>query len=173
MSAIDLTRSQQAILCALVDLYQAKETKAVKGRMIGETIGRNPGSIRNQMQSLKDLRLVEGIAGPEGGYRPTELAWAVLGLSSREPDEEIPVFQNGERVPRVSVEDVVFPAVHHPDLCRAELRVRGSLRQFHPNHTIRTGPTPLAGLVIVGTIVDVDEPDGILIADIDRLLTSG
>ena len=70
MSTIELTSSQKTILRALVDLYTQEET-AIKGEEIAEEVDRNPGTIRNQMQSLKALQLVEGVPGPKGGYKPT------------------------------------------------------------------------------------------------------
>ncbi|MFB6126950.1 MAG: TrmB family transcriptional regulator, partial [Halolamina sp.] len=59
MSSIELTTSQKKILRALINLHRDSES-AVKGEDIAEEVGRNPGTIRNQMQSLKALQLVEG-----------------------------------------------------------------------------------------------------------------
>ena len=70
MSSIELTASQRTILRALVNLHGEAES-AVKGEAIAEEVGRNPGTIRNQMQSLKALQLVEGVPGPKGGYKPS------------------------------------------------------------------------------------------------------
>jgi predicted transcriptional regulator len=70
MSSIELSPSQRQILSALVNLHGEHE-QAVKGEQIAEEVDRNPGTIRNQMQSLKALQLVEGVPGPKGGYKPT------------------------------------------------------------------------------------------------------
>ncbi len=66
-----LTAVQREVLLALVDLYYKSQGDAVKGEGIANVINKNPGTIRNQMQSLRSLGLVEGVPGPNGGYRPT------------------------------------------------------------------------------------------------------
>ena len=66
MSSIELTSSQKTILTALINLHRESED-AVKGEDIAAEVDRNPGTIRNQMQSLKALQLVEGVPGPKGG----------------------------------------------------------------------------------------------------------
>ena len=62
---MDLTTVQRDILTALINIHRV-EGRAVKGEEIAELIDRNPGTIRNQMQSLKALNLVEGVPGPKG-----------------------------------------------------------------------------------------------------------
>ena len=56
MSSIELTPSQKTILQELINLFRESES-AVKGEDIAEQVDRNPGTIRNQMQSLKALQL--------------------------------------------------------------------------------------------------------------------
>jgi predicted transcriptional regulator len=65
---MDLTQVQRDILTALINIHRG-EGRAVKGEEIAELIDRNPGTIRNQMQSLRALNLVEGVPGPKGGYK--------------------------------------------------------------------------------------------------------
>ncbi len=69
MVSIDLNNSQRTMLTTLVNRYQ-QTGEAVTGETIAEEIDRNPGTVRNQMQSLTSLGLVEGIPGPTGGYKP-------------------------------------------------------------------------------------------------------
>ena len=66
-----LTSVQKEILQTLINLYQSSDGKSIKGEDIAEVMGRNPGTIRNQMQSLRSLGLVKGVPGPRGGYKPT------------------------------------------------------------------------------------------------------
>ena len=40
---------------------------SIKGEEIADIMNRNPGTIRNQMQSLRSLGLVKGVPGPRGG----------------------------------------------------------------------------------------------------------
>ena len=68
---MDLTPVQRDILTALINIYRV-EGRAVKGEEIAELIDRNPGTIRNQMQSLKALNLVEGVPGPRGATGPQD-----------------------------------------------------------------------------------------------------
>src|SRR6056297_1181826 len=89
MSSIELTSSQKTVLRALVDRYTQEET-AVKGEAIAEEVDRNPGTIRNQMQSLKALQLVEGVPGPKGGYKPTVDAYEALEIQQLDTAAEVP-----------------------------------------------------------------------------------
>lgn len=168
MSSIELTPSQKTILNALVNLHRVEED-AVKGEDIAEEVDRNPGTIRNQMQSLKALQLVEGVPGPKGGYRPTAAAYEALGLEEMDQPAQIPVYRNDELVGDANVEEIGLTSVYHPDLCRAEIHVRGSVRDFHEGDTLRVGPTPLSKLVISGTIEGKDDTQGILVLEIEGM----
>ena len=55
-----LTSVQKEILQTLINLYQSSNGKSIKGEDIAEVMARNPGTIRNQMQSLRSLGLVKG-----------------------------------------------------------------------------------------------------------------
>ncbi|NOQ47877.1 MAG: HTH domain-containing protein, partial [Methanococcoides sp.] len=57
---MELTPIQKEIIIELINL-QRQKASAVKGEEIAELIDRNPGTVRNQMQSLKMLGLVEGV----------------------------------------------------------------------------------------------------------------
>ena len=54
MPSIELTSAQKSILTALIHLYEEQED-AVKGESIADEVNRNPGTIGNQIQSLKAL----------------------------------------------------------------------------------------------------------------------
>ena len=168
MSSIELTPSQKTILTALVNLFRKSED-AVKGETIAEAVDRNPGTIRNQMQSLKALQLVEGVPGPKGGYKPTATAFEVLDLEEIDQPAEVPLFLNGERVEVANVEEIDLTSVHHPDLCRAEIVVRGSVRDYHDGDSVTVGPTPLSKLVVHGTVDGKDDTANILILRIDDM----
>ena len=169
MSSIELTSSQKTILRALVDLYTQRE-EAVKGEDIAEEVNRNPGTIRNQMQSLKALQLVEGVPGPKGGYKPTVNAYEALEVQQLESAAEVSVVREGENVPDANVQEIDLSSVHHPDLCRAEIHLRGSVRDFHEGDKVKVGPTPLSKLVIEGTLDGKDDTNNILILKIDTMI---
>jgi hypothetical protein len=56
---MDLSLIQKDILITLITLYH-QHSRPIKGEDIAEVIQRNPGTIRNQMQALKALELVDG-----------------------------------------------------------------------------------------------------------------
>jgi predicted transcriptional regulator len=168
MSSIELTSSQKTILTALINL-QRESDDAVKGEDIAEEVDRNPGTIRNQMQSLKALQLVEGVPGPKGGYKATANAYEALDVDQMDEPAKVPLFHNGEPVTAANVGEIDLSSVHHPDLCRAEIHVQGSVRAFAEGDTVRVGPTPLSKLVIDGTVDGKDDTDNILILRIDDM----
>ncbi|WP_142857155.1 Rrf2 family transcriptional regulator [Salinigranum halophilum] len=168
MSSIELTSSQKTILTALINLYRESES-AVKGEDIAEEVNRNPGTIRNQMQSLKALQLVEGVPGPKGGYKPTANAYEALDVDQMDEPASVPLFHNDEQVEGVNVDGIDLSSVHHPELCRAEIHVQGSVRDFHEGDDVQVGPTPLSKLVIRGTVDGKDDTNNILILRIDGM----
>jgi len=168
MSSIELTSSQKTILTALINLHRETED-AVKGEDIADEVDRNPGTIRNQMQSLKALQLVEGVPGPKGGYKPTANAYEALDVDQMDEPAAVPLLHNGEPVDTANVGEIDLSSVHHPDLCRAEIHVQGSVREFHEGDKVRVGPTPLSKLVVDGTVDGKDDTDNILILRIDDM----
>ncbi|PSQ35887.1 TrmB family transcriptional regulator [Halobacteriales archaeon QS_9_70_65] len=150
MSSIELTPSQKTILQELINLFRESES-AVKGEDIAEQVDRNPGTIRNQMQSLKALQLVEGVPGPKGGYKPTANAYDALQIQEMDQPADVPLRHDGEAV------------------CRAEIRLQGSIADFEEGDDISVGPTPLSRLLIEGTLEGKDDTGNSLILTIDEM----
>jgi len=169
MSSIELTSSQKTILTALINLYRERED-AVKGEDIAEEVDRNPGTIRNQMQSLKALQLVEGVPGPKGGYKPTANAYEALDIETMDEPASVPLFHDGEPVEGANVVEIDLSSVHHPELCRAEIHLQGSVRDFHEDDVVKVGPTPLSKLTIEGTVDGKDDTANILILRIKNMV---
>jgi len=169
MSSIELTPSQKTILTALTNLHRETED-AVKGEDIAEEVDRNPGTIRNQMQSLKALQLVEGVPGPKGGYKPTADAYEALEVDRMDDPAAVPLEHDGEEISNATVESIDLSSVHHPELCRAEVHLQGSIKDFHEDDEVVVGPTPLSKLKIEGTLDAKDDTDGILILEIDEMI---
>ena len=167
MSSIELTDSQRKILNELVNIYRQTED-AVKGETIADAVGRNPGTIRNQMQSLKALQLVEGVPGPKGGYKPTATAFEALDLQNLDEPAATPLFHEGEHLD-VNVQEIDLTSVHHPEQCRAEVKIQGSVRDFHEGDEVVVGPTPLSRLRIAGHVDGKDETSSVLILKIDDM----
>ena len=168
MSSIELTDSQKKILQELVDLYRESES-AVKGEAIAEMVDRNPGTIRNQMQSLKALQLVEGVPGPKGGYKPTADAYNALDIQEMDEPESVPLSHNGEPLDSINVQEINLISVHHPEKCRAEIHIQGSVRDFHEGDSVTVGPTPKSSLVITGRIDGTVDTDNTLILDTENM----
>jgi len=168
MSSIELTPSQKNILQELVNLYKESES-AVKGEDIADKVDRNPGTIRNQMQSLKALQLVEGVPGPKGGYKPTANAYDALQIQDMDDAARVPLRLNGELLEDANVEEIDLTSVHHPEKCRAELQLQGSIADFHEGDSVTVGPTPLSKLQIIGTLAGKDDTSNKLILTIDDM----
>jgi predicted transcriptional regulator len=168
MSSIELTPSQKSILQELINLYKESES-AVKGEDIADEVDRNPGTIRNQMQSLKALQLVEGVPGPKGGYKPTATAYDALQIEQMEQAADVPLYHEGELVPGANVEQIDLTSVHHPEECRAQIKLRGSISKFSEDDSVTVGPTPLSKLQIVGSLEGKDDTNNSLILTIDDM----
>jgi len=168
MSSIELTPSQKTILQELINLHKESES-AVKGEDIAEEVDRNPGTIRNQMQSLKALQLVEGVPGPKGGYKPTAMAYDALQIQNMDQAADVPLYHEGELVGAANVEQIDLTSVHHPENCRAKIKLRGSISDFHKEDSIIVGPTPLSKLRIDGTLEGKDDTSNALILRIDDM----
>jgi predicted transcriptional regulator len=172
MSSIELTPSQRTILTALINLHREQED-SIKGEDIAGEVDRNPGTIRNQMQSLKALQLVEGVPGPKGGYKPTARAYEALDLQRMEEPARVPLAHDGEPVEDANVDEINLTSVHHPELCRAQIHLQGSLRDFHEGDSVTVGPTPLSKLVVRGTVDGKDDTNNTLMLKIDGMEAPG
>lgn len=160
-----LTSVQKEILQTLINLYQASGGKSIKGEDIAEVMNRNPGTIRNQMQSLRSLGLVKGVPGPRGGYKPTLEAYHSLNISISDKEIKVPIYKNDERLDDISVAKIEFTSVPQPGECEAAIKVLGSIKELNLGDTIRIGPTPVNNLGIMGVIVGRDDMDNILLVD--------
>lgn len=167
---VELTVIQREILAALINLFREKG-RAIKGEEISERIDRNPGTVRNQMQSLKALGLVEGVPGPKGGYKATSSAYQALNLSPMDKEAEVAIFRNGERVLNTNVADIDLNTVRHPDMCRASIKILGDIRNFDVGDSIQIGPTPVNKMIIRGDVVGRDDISGIVLLSITEIIS--
>ncbi|MBC7110201.1 MAG: CBS domain-containing protein [Archaeoglobi archaeon] len=167
---MELSVIQREILLALIKLYREKNT-AIRGEEIAELIDRNPGTIRNQMQALKALGLVEGVPGPKGGYRPTIQAYDALAIEKVEAEAEIPVMKNGERLEGKTVADIDFVSLQHPELCKANIRIIGGVKEFQPGDIIQIGPTPVNKFVIRGEVIGRDDTSDVLLINVSEMIS--
>jgi len=153
---MDLSLIQRDILITLITLYH-QHSHSIKGEEIADRIQRNPGTVRNQMQALKAIGLVDGVPGPKGGYIPTALAYKELNLNSSGDETDVPISRNGEVVQCTTVQEIDFTTLCHPDICHAVIKLFGSTRLFDIGDKITIGPTPVNKLLIRGEVFGKDE----------------
>ena len=153
---MDLSLIQKDILITLITLYH-QQSHSIKGEDIAEMIQRNPGTVRNQMQALKAIGLVDGVPGPKGGYIPTALAYAELNLNVSGGDYDVRISRNGEPVSGANVQEIDFTTLCHPDICHAVIKLVGSAKLFEIGDQITIGPTPVNKLMIRGEVFGRDE----------------
>lgn len=165
---MDLSLIQKDILITLISLYH-QHSHPIKGDDIAGIIKRNPGTVRNQMQALKALGLVDGIPGPKGGYHPTALAYKELNIKPTDDAAEVSIARNGIPIPGVRVTEIDFTTLCHPDLCHSLIKIVGSVRHFTIGEEITIGPTPVNKLMIRGEVFGRDEIQGALLISIQEM----
>ncbi|HOK57981.1 MAG TPA: CBS domain-containing protein [Methanothrix sp.] len=167
---MELTPVQRDILTALINIHR-REGRAVKGEEIAELIDRNPGTIRNQMQSLKALNLVEGVPGPKGGYKATGAAYEVLCLDNSDDVVDVPIIKNGVQVEGASASEIIFNKVMRHDSCDGMVRITGNVRDFNIGDEIEIGPTPVNRLYIRGEVTGRDDTMSRLIFKVREMIS--
>ncbi len=159
-----LTSVQKEILQSLINLYRNADA-SIKGEEIAEIMHRNPGTIRNQMQSLRSLGLVKGVPGPRGGYKPTIKAYHTLNVQPSDNQSLVPIFRDGKKVRDITVSQIEFTSITHPGECEAAIKAVGNIKYLDLGDEIRIGPTPVNKLIVDGIVVGRDDMDNILLLD--------
>lgn len=165
-----LTSIQKDILTALINLQRQKES-AIKGEEIAVLIHRNSGTIRNQMQLLKALGLVEGVPGPKGGYRPTGEAFQALDIEVMEEETIVPVYRNGVVVNNTTTAEISFTTVRNPEKCRGNIKIIGNIKDFNTNDQIQVGPTPVNRLTVRGEVYGRDDSNNTVLVNILEMVS--
>jgi predicted transcriptional regulator len=151
-----ITPTQREILEALIQLYE-KNKETVKGEEISGVLHRNPGTIRNQMQTLKALGYVEGVPGPKGGYSPSTKAYEALSFEQIKKPYIVSIYRGGKPIEGISVQRIEFNKVAHPTDCTSVITVMGNTRQIKDHDKIKVGPTPVNRLVLIGEVIGRDD----------------
>ncbi|MBP2145774.1 putative transcriptional regulator [Methanofollis sp. W23] len=167
---MDLSLIQKEILITLITLYH-QHSRAIKGEEIAEVLKRNPGTVRNQMQSLKALGLVDGVPGPKGGYNPSTQAYTELNIGEYERAYMVPISRGGVEVESVNVSEIDFTTLCHPDICHALIKLLGSVKMFDIGDEITVGPTPVNKMLIRGEIFGKDEVKSSLLISISEMIS--
>ena len=159
---MELSLIQKDILITLISLYH-QYSHPIKGEDIAEIIRRNPGTVRNQMQTLKVLGLADGVPGPKGGYHPTARAYSELNITGDYSESKVLIQRNGAPCDNARVSEIAFTTLTHADLCHALIKIIGNIRLFEVGDTITVGPTPVNKLLIKGEVFGKDEADSSLL----------
>jgi predicted transcriptional regulator len=170
---IDLTPVQRDTLTAMINIHR-QESRAVKGKEIGELMDRNPETVRIHLRSLKALNLVESVTGPNGGYMATPIAYDALSIDKSSSDDEVnvPVVRNGIFVEGASVNEIVFNNVMQSTLYSfVSIRIIGNIKAFAVGDDIEIGPTPVNHLYIRGRIVALDRTASRMVLDIAEMIS--
>ena len=159
---MDLSLIQKDILITLISLYH-QYSHPIKGEDIAEIIKRNPGTVRNQMQALKVLGLVDGVPGPKGGYHPTARAYGELNITNDYSESDVPIQKNNQDMDGIKVSEIAFTTLTHADLCHALIKIIGNVRAFDIGDRVTVGPTPVNKLLIKGEVFGKDEINSALL----------
>jgi hypothetical protein len=134
-------------------------------------IQRNPGTVRNQMQALKAIGLVDGVPGPKGGYIPTALAYKELNLNISGGDYDVRISRDGEIISGAKVQEIDFTTLCHPDICHAVIKLFGSVKLFEIGDQITIGPTPVNKLLLRGEVFGKDESKQLLLIATSEMIS--
>jgi len=167
---MDLSLIQKDILVTLISLYE-KKSIPIKGEEIAAIIRRNPGTVRNQMQSLKAIGLVDGTPGPKGGYHPTIQAYKEYHIDKGGDNYDVCISRGNEKIAGVKVSEIAFTTLTHAELCHAMVSIVGSIRMFEIGDIITIGPTPVNKLLIMGEVFGKDEVEPALMISIIEMVS--
>ncbi len=172
---IGLTPVQRETLNTLINLHR-QESRAIKGKEIGELMDRDPETIRIQMRSLKALNLVESAKGPKGGYTATGKAYDALGIDNSgngDGDEvKVRVVKNGIMLEGASATEIVFNNVKHSTRHGSvSIHIIGSIKDFNVGDDVEVGPTPVSKLYIRGKVVAFDSATNRIVLDITEMIS--
>lgn len=170
MVELDLSQIQKDILYALITLYKKRAGGSVKGEEVAELINRNPGTVRNQMQALRALGLVEGVPGPKGGYRPTAKAYELLSITRPEEAVRVPVVVNGNIMEDLTAEEIDLPFLSSPTTCQARIRLIGDIKKINPGDSVVVGPTPVNEIMVYGKVIGRDDTENTIVIDIEKIM---
>jgi predicted transcriptional regulator len=170
---IELTPVQRDTLTTLINLHR-QESRAVKGKEIGELMDRNPETIRIQMRALKALNLVESTTGPKGGYKATAIAYDALSIDDNGDGNEVTVsvVRNGVIVEGASATEIAFNNVVHSSCWSCvSILIIGNIRDFSVGDEIEVGPTPVSKLYIRGKVVELDNTECRIVLDVTEIIS--
>ncbi|BFI74040.1 CBS domain-containing protein [Sulfurisphaera ohwakuensis] len=166
----NLSSTQREILLALVDLYN-RYKRMIKSKEVADVIGKDEGTVRNIILSLKVLGLIESKPGPNGGYVPTLKAYESIKNPIITPVfDQISLYKDGLETD-IKISNIELLDITNPSGNKVLLRVNGDLRKLKVGDSIKIGPIPYTRLVIEGVVIHIDDTRKELIADVTRMIS--
>ncbi|BFH74430.1 CBS domain-containing protein [Sulfurisphaera javensis] len=166
----NLSSTQREILLALVDLYN-RYKRMIKSKEVADVIGKDEGTVRNIILSLKVLGLIESKPGPNGGYVPTLKAYESIKNPIVAPVfDQLSLYKDGLETD-IKVSNIELLDITNPSGNKILLRVNGDLRKLKVGDSIKIGPIPYTRLVIEGVIIHIDDSRKELVADVTRMIS--
>jgi len=145
-------------LMALIELYE-KRKEAISGEEIARVLNKTPGTIRNQMQTLRALGYVDGIPGPKGGYKPSIKAYEELHIKKAQYLVEVPIYQDNEKIEEINVQQILFTDVNNPRECKSIISVLGDTTKIRDHAILKIGPTPINKIILIGKVIGRDDTE--------------
>ncbi|MGB9831379.1 MAG: CBS domain-containing protein [Fervidicoccus fontis] len=165
----ELTQTQREVLLALIKLYE-QNNRLVKSIEIAQQIGKDEGTVRNIISSLRSLGLLESKTGPSGGYMPTLKAKELIKSYGIVTYGSLRIKKNGNET-NVTAYSIEIMDVLNPAGAKAILKANGSLDELKEGDIIRLGPTDYNRLLIDGEIQHIDRSTGQIAILIKRLVS--
>lgn len=164
-----LTSVQREVLETLVKLYEEKR-RMIKSKEVAKLLGKDEGTVRNIILSLKSLGLVTSKTGPTGGYVPTLKAYEVLyeGLGIGLGYGKVKVFVNGDTLEFIATSVEVL-GLFSPGSVKALVSVSGRRYPLPEGARVRVESTPYPNIVLEGTVIRVNETPFQLLIGVSKL----
>nr|WP_211206227.1 CBS domain-containing protein [Fervidicoccus fontis] len=169
MYMYELTQTQREVLLALIKLYE-QNNRLVKSIEIAQQIGKDEGTVRNIISSLRSLGLLESKTGPSGGYMPTLKAKELIKSYGIVTYGSLRIKKNGNET-NVTAYSIEIMDVLNPAGAKAILKANGNLDELKEGDIIRLGPTDYNRLLIDGEIQHIDRSTGQIAILIKRLVS--
>jgi len=146
------------ILNILVEYHQTN-TMPMKCEEIAKKINLSNGHIRNYMLALKNLKLIKSIAGPKGGYIPTDCVYEKL-YSSNNKNEKLQIYHNN-KLSKVLLQEIILKPPN-----KGILHVTGNIHNFGIGDKIHIASIKL---IFRGVVVERDDTNNSLICSIELI----
>jgi predicted transcriptional regulator len=152
-----LTGVQREVLETLVKLYDEKK-RMIKSKEVANLLGKDEGTVRNIILSLKSLGLVTSKTGPTGGYVPTLKAYEVLyeGLGMSIGYGKVKVYLPNGILEYIATSVEVL-GLFSPGSVKALVSVSGRKHAIPEGTKVRVESTPYPNIVLEGTLIRVNE----------------